>query len=680
MIKRIAIILLILVFVNNYKAQTIIAKSFVKNKNLILRFVPANNQIWNEVKEKGFKIERAELDSPDTSNAKNPEFKTLTINPLKPKEKNDTAWKRIIKTSDFGAFVYNGLYKIPTATDAKTKTASNAMWGMLMKQADLNIESAKLLGLYFKDENINENKFYLYKISVLEKSGDTKHKCLILVDTKKENYLPLIELRTALVSNRKVALAFKAKLYENYYSGYVIERSEDSVNYKPITKRPLIYITNEFEKNKEEITCNDSLPTNKTFYYYRLKGLSYFGESGPTSKAIKVKGKEPIGSYPFMDSVKLVNKETQIKVYFHFPKNANLSVVKNLFIFRSEESKGKAELITQNSLMINSTNFIDEKPRQTNYYTVRAITFDNDTVCSFEGFGMLPDREPPASPTEVKGKIDSIGVVRLNWKANTENDLQGYRVFRKNALNEELVEITKRILIKPEFTDTINIKTLTKFIYYALTAVDKVYNNSKYSADLKLKRPDIIAPVKPVFTQTFHNNRGIVLKWYNSTSDDVLKYELYRIENKTKEIIKLKEWLLKDTLSSYIDTTCIAGNTYQYKLMVYDDSNNKNEELSLFLVFETGIRKQIKDISNKVDLEKRLVELSWTYNEKDLYSFIIYKAKQGEDLRIYKTLKPTDSKLIDRSLDPGNIYVYRIKAVYNSGVESELSKEIKIEF
>jgi hypothetical protein len=663
-------------------SQSIVAKSFVKNRQVFLRFVATSPAVWDEIKNKGFTIERIEMDKlSDSTDLSRLPITKLTPVPLKPLEKENETWKTIVTSTDYGAFIYKGLYGLPNAKDEKSKHSAAMIWSMLMKQADLNVESAKLLGLYFKDTDIKLNKIYVYQISVIEKVGASKHQLKLIVDPKKENELPVIKLTVSEVKRKTVSLTFSAKPNEAYYSGFLIERSTDSSSqFKTVTAKPLIFIVGEHEKNKTNITHQDTLPDDKIVYYYRLRGINYFGEYGAYSPIIKAKGQETIGSYPFMDSVKLVRKETQLKVYFHFPKGSKLSVIKGLAITRSDKSGELGTLLNPVLLPANSTNFLDEKPHQTNYYKVIAITNDGDSVPSFEGFGMLPDREPPTVPTDITGFIDSAGLVHLNWKINTEKDLQGYRIFRKNDLNEELIERTRRIVLTNSYTDTVNIKTLTKYIYYSLTAVDNVFNNSTYSPVIKLKRPDIISPVPPLFVKTVHNNKHIELKWYNSTSDDVERYELLRIQHGTMQTEKIKEWLVADTTSFYSDTTATLGETYNYKLMVYDDSKNKSESLSPFITFETGLRKPITTITQSVDIEKRTIELAWTYPEKNIYNFIIYKAKQGEDFRIFKTLKPSEFKIVDKQITPGNVYQYRIKATYTSGVESELSKEIKIVF
>lgn len=664
----------------NLKAQSIVSKSFVKDYSISLRYLPVNMNTWEEAKNKGFKIERAELETADTNGINRIGFKLVFKTIAKLIDKQDSVWRRIITTKDYGAFLYNGLYKIPPAKNETDKIMHKQLWAMIMKQADLDCDAAKLLGLYYKDTTINKNKFYVYKISVNQPINKSDAFCYIFVNPKTDTYLPQINFSNYTLADKNIKLSFEAKSHESVYGSYIVERSEDSINFVPVSKKPYIFMFNNDEKNKTQITAEDTLKNNSTYYYYRLKGLSYFGVYGPFSKIIKLKGKEPIGSYPYMDSIILVKKETQIKVHFHLPEDANKSIIKGFMITRSEQSGKKGDLLSAQLLPKTCTSFLDENPKQTNYYKVLAITYDNDTVPSFEGFGMLPDRDPPSIPTDIKGFIDSTGIVHLSWKSNPEQDLQGYRIFRKNAIDEELIERSRRIVTQNLYIDTVDLKTLSKYIYYSLTAVDKVFNNSKYSVSIKLKKPDVIKPVAPVFTKVEHSNNAVILKWNNSTSDDVESYELYRTNYKTKQTIKLKQWFLCDTLAAYIDTTAQLGETYQYKLIVYDDSKNQAEVQSLFITFETGLRKPITDIKTNIDLEKRIIELTWIYPEKDIFSFIIYKAKQDDEFRIHKTISPTETKISDMQIYPGNIYRYRIKAIYKSGAESELSKEIKIEF
>ena len=69
-----------------------------------------------------------------------------------------------------------------------------------------------------------------------------------------------------------------------------------------------------------------------------------------------------------------------------------------------------------------------------NYFKIRAIG-DNNQTESFSILVQLYDETPPAVPVGLTGKIDSAGIVRLEWKANTEKDLGGYHVFKSTEKN-----------------------------------------------------------------------------------------------------------------------------------------------------------------------------------------------------------------------------------------------------
>jgi hypothetical protein len=309
------------------------------------------------------------------------------------------------------------------------------------------------------------------------------------------------------------------------------------------------------------------------------------------------------------------------------------------------------------------------------------VAYNNygDSATSHPMMGLVPDKTPPKTPLGLNGKVDTLGRVILTWKANKETDLQGYRIFRNNDVREELVEITKLIFNDTIFNDTISLETLTEEVYYSITAVDMVYNNSPYAKSVKLKRPDKIKPVEAQFINVIHNDTSIIAKWIPSTSKDVLRYELFRKSEKTN-FVKIKEWKAENKMDSIIDSQLEYANYYTYQIKVLDDDGNYSVSTSGSHYYDSRVRKPIKKIKHKVDLEKKTISLDWEYPEMELYNFVIYKAKKDEPLKIIKTLKPTVFSFEDKDTSPGNKYVYRIKANFNSGAESFISNEIIVEY
>jgi hypothetical protein len=160
----------------------------------------------------------------------------------------------------------------------------------------------------------------------------------------------------------------------------------------------------------------------------------------------------------------------------------------------------------------------------------------------------------------------------------------------------------------------------------------------------------------------------------------LLRYELFRRSNEEKNPVKIKEWSAKDSLSTFTDKSITPGGVYFYSIRVYDDAGNNSFSSERSVIYETGKRGKISDIHFTVDREKRNITLNWNYPEKDIFSFVIYKSKKGEQLRTWKTVNGNLNSIADKELYINNIYVYRIKAVLNNGAESEMSDALEVNY
>ena len=66
--------------------------------------------------------------------------------------------------------------------------------------------------------------------------------------------------------------------------------------------------------------------------------------------------------------------------------------------------------------------------------------------------------------------------------------------------------------------------------------------------------------------------------------------------------------------------------------------------------------------------------------KKEIEKYVIYRSKKDEPLTIIKTLTHPIQNFEDKTLNIGNVYEYRIKAVYLNGVESVISDPVKVEY
>ncbi|SFW86117.1 fibronectin type III domain-containing protein [Chitinophaga sancti] len=530
-------------------------------------------------------------------------------------------------------------------------------WRMAMAllACDLSTQAAKSAGLYFEDSDIVEGRRYAYRISLAQQPKN------LVVDTAVVVAVPGLLSRPRevrmLCGDKTVTLAWK----KDSYSAYIVERSANGKDFHPVSDLPLV-----------SPHFKDTLPGNEHRYFYRIKGITPFADYGPYSEIVSGTGITEVENRPELDTI-IVQQNQRIEIRWLLPGSLKDQLAK-IVITRAANSKGPFRPIANFNKIAYA--FTDQHPGNSNYYRIKGITKQGKAIYSFPYFAQLIDTIPPAVPTGFNGNVDSIGIATLKWKANIEPDLLGYRVFRANSLTEEFVELSKKILSQPAFTDTLTLHTLSANIFYKVIAVDKNYNTSPYSAVILLKRPDTIPPSASLFTKAIGTDTAIVLEWQNSSSEDAIRYILYRVNTKDSSRVQISAWDHPQKMSSFRDTALRPGNTYYYELLVCDAAGNKAIAISSDVFFESGTRPPIT--SWKAEKQDQHILLHWQYHLAGVKQFRIYRAKSNDLFTLYTTLDGNLHDYTDKVLFPGNVYKYKITAVLPGDVKSAMSKVIEV--
>ncbi len=670
---KLKLIIIFLLIAHIYNAQSLFSECFIKKNMILIRWAPVNKELFDVAVKNGYKVTRSVLNGSGLSET------VVLYEALKPYNGEDQKWEQVLKQNKNAALIYKVLYQNKNSKNipAKEKVQQEDMLlGLALLSCDFDQELAKAAGLFLSDSLFDNNKSYSYKIEINDAGGDKKNTTAILkVDASKLSTNPKLKEPKAKYKHGVAKVIWDVSEFSEFYGGYNIERSEDSVNFQKINKASVILLSSQYEKNKKEIVYTDTVSKTKRKYFYRVRGINHFGELSEPSASVMCFTYPEIRSAVIIDSLKVVAHQ---KVFIQWKmenRNENDNV-KAFFVFRSEKDNGPYEPIAGSN---NRFSYVDENPKASNYYKIGAISFGNDTVFSFSRLVLISDTIPPQPPRELKASSDAKGNVVITWLPNSEKDLQGYKVFKANSLKEEFVPVSNSFITANEYKDKLNLKTLSKTIYYCIVATDNNFNNSVLSEPIEVKRPDTIVPIAPVIKDLQVVSNGIRVSWISSTSDDVKNYVLYRKEiNKTE--IKIKEWKRSDTLRSFTDTSAQLGIGYFYKVMVIDESDNSAVSGSPYIKFETGFRKKMTNVIFEVDRKDKFVKLKWNYSEKGAEKFIIYRASKKEPLTIVKTLTFPQQEFIDKTVSMGNNYEYRIKAVFSSGAESLISDAILVEY
>jgi hypothetical protein len=412
------------------------------------------------------------------------------------------------------------------------------------------------------------------------------------------------------------------------------------------------------------------LTQNYTSHYYRLIGITSFGELTAPSPVLKTMGRDRTAPpNPIIEPA--IDYKGTIKIAWKYPTAP--ADLKGFAIGKSFSSSGPFQ--KQGAILpVNSREWVDEKPEILggNYYVVYAIDTAGNESESYATYGFLRDSIAPSTPSVPTGTIDTNGIVRLKWKLGPEMDIMGYRVLFSNAPDHEFSMLTPEPLADTTYTDSITLNTLTRKIYYRIAAVDRNFNHSKLSDILTLEKPDLISPVQPLFSNFIVSDSSVFLQIIQSSSTDVSKHLLLRREADNLPWATIANWSKPDSKSSYSDLSVQGGTYYQYALQAVDSAGNKSA-LSPTVEVKTVPRKNreaIKSGTAVFNVEKKAVDLKWIATTKPVKYYVIYRGKDGNAPISLISVDGKSIGYLDNTWVGKGKYSYLLKAVYTDYGES----------
>lgn len=679
--KTLFILLAITLFINPSHAQ----KSGVKllasprKDSILLRWAPSNSSTWRLGNEYGYSIKRYTVLQGKKIPKEIPET-TLNSEPLKPAP-IDT-WEKYADTDKYMGIaaecIYGSVYdEVPVGGSPhiayKKYKEEKHRFSFALYAADQSLKTAKLSGLYFADKTAHPDEKYLYRVFI--NCPDSLAVDTGFYFTGISEYQPLpkpLEL-AAEWGDHEVNLSWNILYLKHIYNSYIVEKSMDGGNsYEQISENATVQVADK-DINPHYMYKTDTLLDNKTTVYYRIKGISAFGEVGPPSDSIFGTGTLPLKNAPVIIANEVVDNKW-VKLYWEYPEKMN-DYISGFNIYRSKKPSGKKKLIYSGKEPA-AREFTDSTPYFTNYYLISVYNETKEKLSPLRTYCERVDSFPPAPPQHFTGKVDSTGKVILSWNANSDDDIYSYRVYRANNPRFEFMLISSSEILDTTYTDQINIKTLTKNIYYKVRAIDNRQNQSAFSEMLTLKRPDIIPPVSPVI-KNIADVKGLPeISWVNSSSSDVVYHHIYR-KAKTDSVTTVVASLSKTqkVKSVYTDETVKPGKEYTYYITAEDDSKLQSLPSNL------GYFKVKSDIEEEIKLKKRAttdkVKLTWKIStNKQVERVLVYRAVGDKAIRLYGN--STEDHFIDNKLSPEKTYKYTVKAVYTDGTTSVYSNYVTV--
>lgn len=649
---------------------------------VVLRWAPTSPSAWLKLNKFGYTIERFTI-SRNGILLETPERKELTSSIILPDPVE--TWEAEVNQNDYAAILAQALYGegfvVEEMQGGLAKIINKAKevdqrFSFALFAADLNFEAARKAALGYVDTSVVPNEEYLYRINSKVPEDILKIKTgLVSVKTTTTDPLPSPIDLFAVPQDKSVMLTWEYDLFKTIFTSYYIERSEDGSNFKRLNEVPLVNLNDKPDAPAKRMFYVDTIASNTKKYTYRVQGVSPFGELSPYSEIVSALGIKKLEEVPHIDR-HVFDKSGNVLLKWSFKKEAE-SQLQSFEINWSAQEKGPYKRIKEGIAPTTRETLIVE-PEPSNYYSVTAVGKNNQRTTSFIAYVQTIDSIPPAKPVGLKAVVDTLGIVNLEWSANQEKDLLGYRVFRGNLAKEELAQITVSPILTTSYMDTLQVKSLNRKVFYQVVAVDERYNMSEFSEEFELKKPDVVPPSAPIFTKYKVVQEGIELQWINSSSDDVTAHLLYRQELTQQE----KGWLpifKTDTVSKFIDTKVSAGIQYRYAIFAKDEAGLQSVPSTPITVSKqvSSNAEIIKGFTVIADRTNYKIDLSWKKLPGTVTEILIYKSKKKEKPVIFKQMPNTINKLVDTEVSPGNMYVYQIKVITSQGNHSQLvTKEV----
>lgn len=463
----------------------------------------------------------------------------------------------------------------------------------LMANIDFEIAQGMALGLIDSD-SLTNNYEYQYEFS-FEMYGRT----YVYTHNHKHtagNLLP-VQFLTGEGVNKGAFLQWNESLIKHQYIGYNVYKSEDQNTWTQINDAPVVKTvgakTNETTLPDNVIYFSDSLAQNDTPYYYRLRGITAFGILGPWSDTVTVTGK------PSRMDIQIqlqVDSETDSSVrlnWFGITEEDEANVDK-FEIFMSANAETGYEKIIHDPIGPALREYTLTNLPIDAYVVIMMFDIHGHYYKSNSVLVQLKDSIPPATPVGISAIADKSGEIRINWVANTEQDLLGYRLYRSNGRGDSYVDVLGENINNNYYTDYLSNKELIDSVFYAVLATDYRGNYSPRSTPVGIARPDAVPPSDPVIVGVFPGREGVYFDWEPSPDRDVNYHQLQRRTRDEANWVDIvtftpsqTEYYEKTVFPSgsynYIDNFNLTRQEYEYRLIARDFSGNISGTTSFFV-------------------------------------------------------------------------------------------------
>jgi len=530
---------------------------FINNKQVMLRWAPENFTSWQRGNTFGYSVYRRVvmrdgkiIDKPDS----------ILVGTFKPYPL--VKWQPFAD-SNYYAVAAEAIY----GKEFDVTTQSNNFFDMVNKSreqesrfsigmlcADQSFTVARMMGLGLIDSTTKKDEAYLYKVVLNYSDTLSKQKMgFVMVDFSYGNFLPRPFGINYEVSENLVTVLVPFEPFKGVYNSFELQRSDDGKVYKTVKGNSYYSLSTSPDDPKYNI-YNDSVASQATTLYYRLRGRTSFDSYGPYSDTLSVKIMPSLSGEPWITDIKeIVDKKLSISWEVPEYKQENL---KGFMVYSASKYDGPYFQSLKTPVEGKQRSIVIDAPVGYAYLKIGALDQFDRPYFSMPRLYQAVDSIPPLAPKGLNGVFDTTGVVTLKWHYGKERDLLGYQMLYSANDTNEYSLIGKDFIYDSTYKATFPTDMLSSALYFKVVALDNHYNTSLASEPIKLVKPDTIPPSSPLISVSIDSLGVVRVSIAPSHSFDIKLHHLYFIPSGDQ--LKKTE-LFKGSIRT--DTSILLSNT-----------------------------------------------------------------------------------------------------------------------
>lgn len=291
-------------------------------------------------------------------------------------------------------------------------------------------------------------------------------------------------------------------------------------------------------------------------------------------------------------------------------------------------------------------------------YQLRVCALDQSNKAG--NYASVSGRPGLKKPKILNAVVSQLKAADITWKK--VSGAQKYELYRKQKGNTvwQLLTATEAL----SYTDT---DIIEGGIYlYRVRALRSVNGRNVYSGYCGAVEVSVSMPAIQIDTCEPENYDSVKLTW--QSSDSVTGYFIYRSTKENGTYKKIKD-IDQNTVFSYTDTDVVPGKDFYYKICGYAttaDGQILTGEQSQARVARTQMRAP-ELTSAAANVENRTIILGWGKME-EATGFRVFRSIYPDKkfAKVADVSEGTATGYEDRSVAPGGVYYYRIRAIYKS--------------